>query len=210
MTFGPRFTQKYDWSFRIFLPEVGNTTEIHGTPIVVLNTSIHGGILPCCQEYGDCVFVTTLAGSDQVYLISVHLCSWELGALASPSLYYSIWVIASAHLSLGCGGYGIQPTHIRLLRIKSIFLMHLGSHFPDPFDPAIIWVCRKTGNVSKLRTLLRQTNLQSDLLASVFVQAFQIFAQYFLSGRLRFWQMIGRRCLGNQFQTQFVHPSCCI
>lgn len=28
-------------------------------------------------------FVTTLAGSDQVYLISVHLCSWELGALAS-------------------------------------------------------------------------------------------------------------------------------
>lgn len=49
--------------------------RIHGTPIVVLNTSIHGGISALLSGvWRLCFFVTTLAGSDQVYLISGCIC----------------------------------------------------------------------------------------------------------------------------------------
>lgn len=58
------------------------------------------------------LFVTTVTGSHQVYRISVHLCSWEPDAFS--------WALLAMECNL---------SHASSLRIRSLFLMPMSSHF---------------------------------------------------------------------------------
>ena len=80
---------------------VGNTTGIHGTPTVVLDTSLHGGICALFQGYRDCVFChNSYRFAPGIPDYTVHLYPWELGALAS--LAY-IHLSESLHLPISPG-----------------------------------------------------------------------------------------------------------